>query len=172
MLLTKMRYLNPYIAGVGLGLFLLAAFVFSGQGLGGSGAIMRTVVGGVKIFSQQHVDNNIYMVNYGGGKLNPLDSWLVFEVVGVFVGGLLSGILSGRFKAETNPGPRINRRKRLILSFLGGSLFGFGARYARGCTSGVALSGGATLAVGSWVTMFAIFFSAYALAYFLRKVWL
>jgi uncharacterized protein len=172
MLLTKMKYLNPYIAGVGLGLILLAAFAFSGQGLGGSGAIMRSVISGAKLVSQQHVDNNIYMASYGAGIKNPLDSWLVFEVVGVFVGGLLSGIMSGRFKVETNHGPRINRRKRLVLAFLGGSLFGFGARFARGCTSGVALSGGATLAVGSWVTMFAIFFSAYALAYFLRKVWL
>ena len=33
-------------------------------------------------------------------------------------------------------------------------------------------TGGATLAAGSWVIMFAIFGSAYALAYFVRKLWL
>jgi hypothetical protein len=48
---------------------------------------------------------------------------------------------------------------------------GYGARLARGCTSGQALSGGATLSAGSWALMFAIFGGAYALAYFLRKVW-
>jgi hypothetical protein len=33
------------------------------------------------------------------------------------------------------------------------------------------LSGGAVLSVGSWVFMFAVFAGAYALAYFLRRVW-
>jgi len=43
---------------------------------------------------------------------------------------------------------------------------------ARGCTSGQALSGGASLAAGSWLIMFAIFAGAYAVAYFVRKLWL
>jgi len=55
---------------------------------------------------------------------------------------------------------------------LGGVLFGFGARLARGCTSGVALSGGAVLSLGAWVTMMAIFIGAYALAWFSRKLWI
>jgi hypothetical protein len=58
------------------------------------------------------------------------------------------------------------------MAFLGGTIMVYGARMARGCTSGQALSGGATLAVGSWLLMFAIFGSAYALAYFVRKLWL
>ena len=60
----------------------------------------------------------------------------------------------------------------LIVSFLGGVLFLYGARMARGCTSGQALTGGATLSAGSWVVMFAIFGGAYAVAYFVRKLWL
>ena len=51
-------------------------------------------------------------------------------------------------------------------------IFLYGARMARGCTSGQALSGGATLAAGSWVIMLCIFLGAYALAYFVRKLWL
>jgi uncharacterized membrane protein YedE/YeeE len=47
----------------------------------------------------------------------------------------------------------------------------FGARLARGCTSGQALTGGATLSAGSWAVMFAIFGGGYALAYSLRKFW-
>jgi uncharacterized membrane protein YedE/YeeE len=57
------------------------------------------------------------------------------------------------------------------MAFLGGTIFLYGARMARGCTSGQALSGGATLAAGSWVVMFASFASAYALAYFVRRLW-
>ena len=45
----------------------------------------------------------------------------------------------------------------------------YGARLARGCTSGQALSGGAVLAAGSWAFMFAVFGGAYGLAYFLRE---
>jgi len=58
------------------------------------------------------------------------------------------------------------------MSFLGGVVFLYGARMARGCTSGQALSGGATLAAGSWAVMLAIFASAYLLAYFVRRLWL
>ena len=36
-------YANPYLAGVGLGLVLLAAFVIMGRGLGASGAFSSTV---------------------------------------------------------------------------------------------------------------------------------
>ena len=36
-------YLNPYLAGVGLGLVLLAAFVIVGRGLGASGAFSSTL---------------------------------------------------------------------------------------------------------------------------------
>jgi len=59
----------------------------------------------------------------------------------------------------------------LWMAFLGGALMGYGARLARGCTSGQALSGGAVLSVGSWAFMFAVFAGAYALAYFLRRFW-
>ena len=48
----------------------------------------------------------------------------------------------------------------------------FGAMLARGCTSGQALSGGATLALGSWAFMMAMFASAYGIAYFFRKQWI
>jgi uncharacterized membrane protein YedE/YeeE len=57
------------------------------------------------------------------------------------------------------------------MAFVGGTLMGYGARMARGCTSGQALSGGATLSTGSWIFMFAVFAGAYMLAYFVRRLW-
>jgi uncharacterized membrane protein YedE/YeeE len=62
-------------------------------------------------------------------------------------------------------------RTRWIGAFAGGALMGFGARMARGCTSGQALSGGATLSAGSWIFMIAVFAGAYMLAYFVRRLW-
>ncbi len=165
-------YMNPYVAGIGLGLVLLGAFVVSGRGLGASGAIMRTVVKAEKIVSQEHVDANAYLSTYGGGERDPWDEWLVLETLGVLVGGLLSGAGARRIRWETHHGPRISRGKRLVFAAVGGGLFGYGARLARGCTSGIALTGGATLAVGSWITMLCIFAGAYGLAWFLRRLWI
>lgn len=166
------RYTNPYVAGVGLGLILLAAFVISGTGLGASGAMMRTVVQLEKTLAPEHVGRNFYLAEYGGGDRNPLSNWLVFEALGVLVGGVVSGAMAGRIRKEVNHGPRLKPWQRLVFATAGGALFGFGARIARGCTSGVALSGGATLAAGSWVTMMCIFAGAYGLAWFARRLWI
>lgn len=170
--MKKEKYLSPYLAGFGLGLVLLAAFFVAGQGLGASGAMMRTVVAVEKTVAPDHVKNNAYLKKYSGGERSPFSDWIVFEIIGVITGGIISGALAGRIKKETNKGPRITNKQRYIFAVIGGALFGFGARMARGCTSGVALSGGATLIVGSWATMMAIFAAAYAAAYFVRKLWI
>jgi hypothetical protein len=57
------------------------------------------------------------------------------------------------------------------MAFVGGAIMGYGARFARGCTSGQALSGGAVLSAGSWAFMFAVFGGGYAVAYFVRRLW-
>jgi len=77
-----------------------------------------------------------------------------------------------RVKLETRKGPRISNRTRWVLAFAGGIVMAYGARLARGCTSGQALSGGAVLSVGSWAFMFSIFAAGYAVAWFVRRLWL
>ncbi|MBF8296300.1 MAG: putative transporter component, partial [Bacteroidetes bacterium] len=54
---------------------------------------------------------------------------------------------------------------------IGGGLMGIGAKLARGCTSGQALTGGALFNVGSWAFMMMVFGGAYAAAYFVRRQW-
>jgi uncharacterized membrane protein YedE/YeeE len=68
--------------------------------------------------------------------------------------------------------PRITSKKRLVLALGGGILFGFGSQLGRGCTSGSALSGMAVLSLGSFITMMAIFGTAFAMAYTFRKNWI
>jgi len=68
----------------------------------------------------------------------------------------LSGTLAHRVKKGIDKGPRVSNRTRLIYAFIGGGLMGFGAKLARGCTSGQALSGGAILNLGSWAFMMMI----------------
>jgi uncharacterized membrane protein YedE/YeeE len=90
----------------------------------------------------------------------------------VLVGGFVSGALAGRLKLQVEHSPKITSNKRLLLALTGGILFGFGSQLGRGCTSGSALSGMAVLSLGGFVTMMAIFGTAYALAYFFRKNWI
>ena len=165
-------YSNPYLAGLGLGLVLLAAFVIMGRGLGASGAFSSLIAAGTELIAPGHARSNDFYAEYlGDGTHSPLLDWLVFEVIGVFVGGYISGSLAGRLNMSVERGPHTTNRTRLLLAFLGGGIMGFGAKLARGCTSGQALSGGAVLGVGSWVVMMGVFGGAYAFAYFVRRQW-
>lgn len=164
-------YIHPYLGGALLGIVLFLAFLFTRNGLGASGGMNRVVAAVQDTVVPGHIDRTPYLLKLAGGNKNPLDDWSVPVLFGALVGGFVSGLLNGRLKVELNKGPRISNRTRLILAFTGGAIMAFGARMARGCTSGQALSGGATLSAGSWALMMCIFAGAYALAYFLRKVW-
>jgi hypothetical protein len=166
------KYMNPYLAGTLLGLALLAAMYFSGRGLGASGGIKNCVVGAVEAVSPAHAEASPYYSKYFEGDKNPFKSWLTFEILGLLAGGFISGLLSRRLKWKVEKSPRITTRRRLIFSFLGGLFFVFGALIARGCTSGAALSGMAVLSTAGFVTMIAIFGSAYLFAWFFRKNWI
>ena len=168
----KTKYMNPYLAGVLLGLVLLSAFYFSGRGLGASGAVKSVVVTAVETVASDHASNSEYYSKYTGEGKNPLNSWLVYEILGVIVGGFLSGALAGRLKLKVEHSPKITSNKRLMLAGIGGILFGFGSQLGRGCTSGSALTGMAVLSLAGFVTMMAIFGTAFALAYFFRRNWI
>lgn len=164
-------YINPYLAGVLLGLVLFLAFFITGNGLGASGGLNRFLVFFEDMVAPQHVDTTPYLLKMAGGDKNPLDHWIVFLTLGTVFGGFLSGWFNKRVRLETVKGPHISVRARWFMAFAGGILMGYGARMARGCTSGQALSGGAVLSVGSWAFMFAVFAGGYLLAYFVRKAW-
>jgi uncharacterized protein len=164
-------YVHPYFGGMVLGLVLFLAFFLTGNGLGSSGATSRIVTAIEDQVAPSHVDRTPYLLKLAGGDKNPFDDWIIPVFFGALVGGFTSGSIFGRLKLETTKGPHVSDRARWLFAFLGGVLFLYGARMARGCTSGQALSGGATLSAGSWVVMFAIFGGAYGLAYFVRKLW-
>lgn len=176
-------YWNAYAAGVALGLVLLAAFVLTGRGLGASGAVTRMAAyslqkveasfrGGTAAEADTIAVRNTYTGQYLKGPADAFDDFLVYMFVGVAVGGFVSGVLARRTGFAVIHGPRTHVARRLVLAGLGGFISAFGARLARGCTSGQALTGGATLALGSWVFMLAVFAGGYAVAYFVRREWL
>jgi uncharacterized protein len=164
------RFWNPYLAGAALGLVLLSAYVVMGKGLGASGASFRVGVAAVQAVAPEHVASapGLRGVARHG---SPLDDWLVYEVLGVALGGVVAAYTSGRLSRETLRGPRISVAARIGLAAVGGVVMGFAAKLARGCTSGQALSGGALLSAGSWAFMFSVFAGGYALAWFVRREW-
>jgi len=165
-------YLNPYLAGIGLGLVLLAAFLTMGRGLGASGAFSAAVAWALNAVAPGYVARNEFLAPYVGDvATHPLKTWLVFEVMGVFAGALLSGLLAGRVRRTIEKGPRVSNASRLALAVAGGALMAVGAHLARGCTSGQALTGGALLNAGSWAFMMCVFGGAYAVAWLFRGQW-
>jgi hypothetical protein len=167
------KYMNPYLAGFLLGIVLLAAIFVTGRGLGASGAVKDVVLTTIHAVAPTHVEHSPFFGSYfGAGKESPLKSWLVFEVIGVLIGAFISGLVSDRLKVVTEAGPRVAPKLRWLFALLGGALFGAGAQFARGCTSGAALSGMAVLSTAGFITMLAIFGTGYAVAFIFRKLWI
>ncbi len=122
-------YIHPYLAGALLGVVLFAAFFLTGNGLGALGGL-NNIIGFIEdLVAPNHMDRVPYLVKIAGGDKNPLDSWLVFMVLGTLLGGFVSGWFNGRLKVETVRGPHITVRTRWFMAFLGGAIMGYGARF-------------------------------------------
>lgn len=164
-------YWNPYVAGFVLGLVLLGSFLVMGFGLGSSSVPTRLAIGAAHVIAPAATEANAYFAQYVGPGKKLLEDWLVFEVLGIFLGGLVGAYSAGRLKSEVIRGEGVPKGRRIALAIAGGVLMGFAARLARGCTSGQALTGGAVLSLGSWIFMMCVFAGGYLLAPFLRKEW-
>ncbi len=165
------RYVNPYLSGAALGLVLFLAFWLTGGGLGASGGIARLELFVLSKIVPDAINHNAYFAHTAGGARNALANPLVPMILGVLVGGFISGLVFKRVKVEVRKGPRVSTPLRLTLALLGGIIVGWGAKMSRGCTSGQGLSGGAVLAVGSWAFLLAFFAGGYLTAWFVRKAW-
>jgi uncharacterized protein len=172
-------YMSPYLAGVGIGVVLLLAYVIMGRGLGASGAFSSVVTAAVSAAAPAHASASPYHMRYAAAtSAGPitgtglLRDWLVLEVVGIMLGALLSALLAGRFKwGAVERGPNVGHGTRIAYALAGGAIMGIGAKLARGCTSGQALTGGALLSVGSWTFVVAAFAAAFAVAPLVRRQW-
>ncbi|MBN2637754.1 MAG: YeeE/YedE family protein [Bacteroidales bacterium] len=167
------HYINPYLGGVLLGMLLLLTIYITGRGLGASGAVKSTVATTAQIVTPQDAKDNAYIGRFITNDHSPMYTWLVFESIGIFLGGLLSGVIFRRVrKPRVEHSSKISANKRMIYATIGGILFGIGSQFGRGCTSGAALSGSGTFAVGGIIVMFAIFGTGYAIAWAFKKLWI
>jgi len=167
------KYINPYFGGVLLGILLLVTFYITGRGLGASGAVKSAVVTTVEKVAPKHAGDNAYYDKFISSDHSPMYNWLVFESIGMVLGGLISGVLFGRVKKlRIEHSPKITGRTRLIAAGIGGILFGIGSQLSRGCSSGAALSGTGAFSFGGLLVMVLMFGGGYLFAYFFRKLWI
>ena len=140
----------PLVAGVALGLVLLLTFVLTGHGLGATGATTRmTAWLGLELApAATHANGYLGSMVESG---NPLPSWISWQVVGVAIGALLAAFMGGRFRVQFDGSHSVGTPRRLLAALGGGLVSGFGARVAAGCTSGLGLSGAATLGIAAFV---------------------
>jgi len=164
-------YWNPYLVGFFLGLLIILAFVVTGRGLGAIGGFNGILAAVARTIAPDYAMSKAAFSTYLSGVDHPLKDWVVIEIAGVCLGGLLSGIVSRRFRIEVIKGPRISSAGRLIFAFSGGLLMAYAAKITRGCTSGLALSGGSVLSPGAWLFMLSVFIGGYSFAWIMKKAW-
>jgi uncharacterized protein len=149
----------PWFAGIALGLVLLLTFLMTGHGLGATGFTTRFVAWlGLEV-APATTEANGYLGGLVEEGVNPLSSWITWQVIGVFAGAFISAILAGRFRIQVDGEKTKGRNKRFALALGGGLLAGFGARVSAGCTSGLGLSGAAVLSLAGF-TFLCTFFVA------------
>ena len=168
---VRNSYWSPYLAGLLLGLVLFASYFLTGQGLGAAGGLSRILYAAQSAIAPEYVDKHVYLVRFAGADANPLNNRIVWMLIGLMCGGFVSGLLGRRVRVETQRGPSISAPTRWFFAVVGGTLVGYAAQMARGCTSSQALSGGAVLSAGSWAFMFSVFGGGYILAWFVRRLW-
>jgi uncharacterized membrane protein YedE/YeeE len=163
---SKEHSLSPYVAGAGIGLLNTLAFATVGRGIGITSAFED-----VAALAEQRVAPDATRINpyLQQREEKPKLGWEALLVLGVLAGSALSANLAGERPGRTvpatwerrfGPAPAI----RLAAAFAGGALMMFGARMAKGCTSGHAINGNSQLAGSSLLFTPIMFASAIATA--------
>lgn len=149
-------YWPAWVAGLALGFVLLMTFVLTGHGLGATGFTTRLSawLGDITVPGWTQANDYLGPMLEGGPVLS---SWITWQVVGVFMGALVSAWLAGRMALRIEGAAASGHIGRLLKALAGGILAGFGARIAAGCTSGLGLSGSAVLGVAGFVFLGAFF---------------
>lgn len=168
--MKKNTYWSPYAAGALLGLTLLATFFVAGRGLGASGAFSLATAATLHAAAPGLADRLVYFARYFQSPA-PLLDWNIFLILGVLAGALGGSLLYRTFRWTFEKSGSMTLRSRFASALGGGVLIGFAARLARGCTSGVALTGGAQLVAAGWIFVIAMFAAGFLFAAVFRRYW-
>jgi len=156
-------------AGITLGAVLLLTFTLTGHGLGATGFTTRLTawIGGGVLPAATAANT------YLGPMLEdskPLSAWITWQVVGVALGALLAAWRAGRMRWQVDGARSLGGLRRLTMALIGGAAAGWGARVAAGCTSGLGLSGAATLGLSAFVFLGAFFAAGLVVSRLVRGV--
>lgn len=141
----------PQLVGPALGALNVASMATAGRPLGVTSAFEDAAALLARRFAPDAMRINSYL---GARDGVPRPDWKWALLTGLALGSWASATASGG-RPERVParwarrfGPRPG--PRYLAAFTGGALLMFGARCARGCTSGHGISGMAQLALSSW----------------------
>lgn len=144
---------SSYAVGAGIGALSWLTFLTGKKPLGITGAFESTAAGLGQWLAPRASGANAYVAHSDSA---PTLDWEWTLATGVVIGSYLSAAASGERGAQgVHPG--WTRRfgpspvARGVGAFLGGALMMFGARVAKGCTSGHGISGVLQLAASSWL---------------------
>jgi uncharacterized protein len=144
---------SPYMIGGALGLLNTFAFATAKRGLGVTTAFESTAALAGRRIAPNAMNVNEYVARR---EETPKVDWESLLVAGVLAGSYLAShaaseratySVSSLWSRRSEP----SRRKRYAAAFAGGAVMMFGARMAKGCTSGHAITGVSQLALSSWV---------------------
>jgi len=163
----RQKLWSPYLAGALLGLVVASSEVVWGRPLGVAGAFDKLAAyPGRWLFPHSQ---------YYRYVMTPGITWQVWLVLGLLLGAFASSALSGearpRWLPDTQWQPRFgpSRARRLVVAFVGAILVQVGAGIAGGCTSGLAISGGAALAPAAFLFMAGMFAGGIPTAWLLYR---
>lgn len=146
---------SPYLTGALLGIVVAVSEVFCGRPVAAAGAFDKLAAYlGRALFPQSQ---------YYAHVMSPGITWQVWLIVGLVAGSFAASLLAKevrpRFLPDTQWEDRFgpSRARRIVVAFLGAVLVQVGAGIAGGCTSGLAISGGAALAPAAFVFMAGMF---------------
>jgi hypothetical protein len=163
---------SPYVAGAAIGVLSWFAFASADHPIGITTAFEHTAALAEKAVMPSLEQSNSYYAEKAAAGESPKIGWEWMLVVGVFMGAVVSSVLSGdRSSARVPPLWRARfgdaTAWRFAAAFGGGALMMFGARLAQGCTSGHGISGALQLAVSSWLFIAVMFAVAVGTAFLL-----
>jgi uncharacterized protein len=155
---------GPYAVGAGIGLLETVAMATAKRPLGITSVFEQ---GAARV--NRAIDPASARRYHEAGGEEPKVGWETALVAGVLAGSALSASLSGDRRPRRVPalwrqhvGP--SRAGRYLASVAGGALMMFGARMAKGCTSGHGISGSMQFAASSWAFNPIMFASGAAVA--------
>lgn len=164
--LTSHRW-NPYLVGALIGVLSLVTFSLADKPLGMSTAIAQASGACALPFAGADA---VAANTYWAKKAVPKWDYGTLFLLGSLLGAFASAVSSRSFQLGAVPtvwrdrfGPSVP--KRLVASFLGGTLIIYGARLADGCTSGHGISGSLQLALSSWTFFLVLFASGIVTAF-------